>query len=70
MKTKRYGRWATGDIAEGKHSGILYRVVGFITSPAVIFSEMGEGGVHLTEVVGCPNEMNNLICYTKETNDG
>ncbi len=64
MNKKRYGRWASGDIAEGKHSGILYRVIGFITSPAVIFSEIG-GDTQLVEVAGCVNEVNDLIHYQK-----
>ncbi len=69
MNKKRYGRWASGDIAEGKHSGILYRVIGFITHPAVIFSEIG-GDTQFIKVAGCLDDVNELIHYAKENNDG
>jgi len=59
------GRWYSKDIAEDKRTGKLYRVTGFITSPAVCFSEIGGEG-HFVEVAGCRNELSRLIHYGKE----
>jgi len=61
----QYGRWCTGDIAEDKSTGKLYRVTGFIINPAVCFSEIGGEG-HFVEVAGCRNELSGLIHYGKE----
>ena len=65
MSEKRYGRWASGDIAEERGTGKLYRVTGFILNPAVCFSEIGGDG-RFVEVAGCPNELSRLIHYGKE----
>ena len=68
MSEKCYGRWASGDIAERKSDGRLYRVIGFIEQPAVIFSEIG-GDDGFVEVAGCLNDINHLTHYKKEDED-
>lgn len=65
MSEKRYGRWASGDIAEDKKTGKFYRVVGFITDPAICFQEIG-GDDRFTTVAGCRNETSELIHYKRE----
>jgi len=65
---ERVGRWALGDIAERKHDRKLYRVVGFILHPAVAFAPLDDGP-EMVQVAGCPNELNELVCYTPSPND-
>ena len=57
------GRWKLEDIAEDQN-GILWRVIGIITDPAVIFKEIG-GHRTMTQVAGCRNEIDELKQYTE-----
>ena len=56
---EKVGRWKTGDIMEKDKK--LYRVIGFILDPAVIFNEI-DGDDHVVEIAGCMNE-SELIRY-------
>ncbi len=62
--TERVARWAIDDIAEDKNSGELYRVIGFIMDPAVIFRSL-DGKDQMVQVGGCRNEVKDLIHYEK-----
>jgi len=48
------GRWALGDFAHDRANGKLYKVIGFIMSPSIVFREIpGEGsGDNRVEVPG------------------
>ena len=65
MNEYHCGRWYSGDIAQDKNTGKLYRVIGFITSPAVCFGEI-DGEERFVEVAGCRNELSRLIRYGKD----
>ena len=67
-KLMREGRWATGDIAERKSDGKLFRVTGFILDPAICFRAV-IGTESFVEVAGCLNEVGELIHYKKEAED-
>ncbi len=69
MSEKRYGRWATGDIAERKSDGKLFQVTGFILDPAVCFRAI-IGNESFVEVADCLNDKGDLIHYKKENDDG
>jgi len=71
----RVGRWGWGDIAEDVHTKRLYRVIGFIMSPAVVFHAITEDGDPLNqkvgsseriEVAGCLNEVTGLRRYARD----
>jgi hypothetical protein len=62
----KVGRWALGDLAEDQ-AGRLWKVVGFITSPAVVFRPYdGTMVEEKVEVAGCRNEMNGLTRYARD----
>jgi hypothetical protein len=66
---KQVARWRLGDIAERKHDRKLFRVVGFILSPAVVFHEIvpeGAPAQEMVEVGDCLNERNGLRHYARE----
>jgi hypothetical protein len=72
VSEEKVGRWSLGDIAERKADHKLFRVVGFITSPAVVFHALAPEGAgekleELVEVGGCLNELNGLIHYARGT---
>ena len=64
----RHGRWGSGDIAERKHDEKLFRVIGFITQPAVVFRAI-DGDEEMVEVAGCLNEVHGLRHYGREEDD-
>ena len=65
----RVGRWGLGDIAEDRFTGRLWRVVGFITSPAVAFRLLDGSDGEMVQVAGCLNEMNGLRQYRRQEGD-
>ncbi len=64
----RVARWAIGDIAEDKNTGELYRVIGFIMDPAVVFRSL-DGEEQMVQIGGCRNEVDGLIHYEKHEDE-
>ena len=65
--SEQVGRWRLGDIAEDRLTRRLYRVVGFILDPGVIFAPLDPRTMpeSRVEVAGCPNELSGLRRYDR-----
>lgn len=65
------GRWAFGDLAERRSDGKLFRVVGFIRRPAVLFREVSGEERHEAMVVVADSleDLLDLIRYAPQAED-